>query len=282
MTRSIRLVLTLLILPVVTIGCGDSESDGYHEITASVDSLPTTAEVDDATQNGDAAESTADDTEVTPNESANSKTVDAPGDAADTTTAENAGDSGTADPQPIDPAVSPDETTTVAENAAQQTDPVEGPASLDQPSEEKPKREIKLLIPSKKFKAEGPEKALRVSFDDVDLLKVLNMDPVIPEAPEMMPDWLKQLDGKRIRIRGFMIPPFSETDVRAFTLARDTQLCCFGRNPLPYDLIDVFLKKGAATEYIELRPFDVVGVFHIGEEIEPGYLYSIDDAVVIQ
>lgn len=282
MTRSIRLVLTLLILPVVTIGCGDSESDGYHEITASVDSLPTTAEVDDATQNGDAAESTADDTEVTPNESANSKTVDAPGDAADTTTAENAGGSGTADPQPIDPAVSPDETTTVAENAAQQTDLVEEPASPDQPSEEMPKREIKLLIPSKTFKAEGPEKALRVSFDDVDLLKVLNMDPVIPEAPEMMPDWLKQLDGKRVRIRGFMIPPFSETDVRAFTLARDTQLCCFGRNPLPYDLIDVFLKKDAATEYIELRPFDVVGIFRIGEEIEPGYLYSIDDAVVIQ
>ena len=281
MTRSIRLALTLLILPVVTIGCGDSESDGYHEITASVESLPTTAEVDGDPRE-DAAAGDAADPETKTDGSANVEPVETPNDIGDSATAEKAGDSGTADPQADDPVAAPAETVTVAENSADPKATTDGPASPEQPSEDMPKREIKLLIPSKTFKAEGTEKALRVSFDDVDLLKVLNMDPVIPEAPEMMPDWLKQLDGKRIRIRGFMIPPFSETDVRAFTLARDTQLCCFGRNPLPYDLIDVFLKKGAATEYIELRPFDVVGVFHIGEEIEPGYLYSIDDAVVIQ
>ena len=282
MTRSIRLVLTLLILPVVTIGCGDSESDGYHEITAPVESLPTTAEIDDATQNDAAVESSAGDTEEAPDKSANSESVDVPGDAADTATAQDAGDSGTADPQPIDPTVSPGETTTVAENAADPANPADAPASPDQPSEEKPKREIKLLIPSKTFKAEGPDKALRVSFDDVDLLKVLNMDPVVPNARELMPGWLRELDGKRIRIRGFMIPPFAATDLRAFTLARDTNECCFGPNPTPYLLMDVFLRKGAETDYIDLRPFDVVGVFHIGEEIEPGYLYSIDDAVVIQ
>jgi hypothetical protein len=281
MTRSIHLALTLLILPVVTIGCGDSESDGYHEITASVESLPTTAEVDgdqDYLPIGTAAVNT----ETTPDTTAKTEPASTPDDSKDAVAAEGTGDSGTADPQSEKPAATSDEATTVAENSADPEATTDDPASPRQPSEEMPKREIKLLIPSKTFKAEGTEKALRVSFDDVDLLKVLNMDPVIPEAPKMMPDWLRQLDGKRVRIRGFMIPPFSETDVRAFTLARDTQLCCFGRNPLPYDLIDVFLKEGAATEYIELRPFDVVGVFHIGEEIEPGYLYSIDDAVVIQ
>ncbi len=281
MSRLHCLALTLLILPVVTIGCGDSESDGYHEITASVESLPTTAEVDvDAQDNavaGDAAEP-----QTKTDESASVESVKTPNNASESATSENAGDSSTADPQVDNPAATPDGTATVAANSADPVSPAADPASPGQPSEDMQKREIKLLIPSKTFKAEGTEKALRVSFDDVDLLKVLNMDPVIPEAPGMMPDWLKQLDGKRIRIRGFMIPPFSETDVRAFTLARDTQLCCFGRNPLPYDLIDVFLKEGAETEYIELRPFDVVGVFHIGEEIEPGYLYSIDDAVVIQ
>ena len=280
MSRLHCLALTLLILPVVAIGCGDSESDGYHEITASVESLPTTAEVDVDIQNnavaGDAAEP-----QTKPDESANVEPVETPNDAGDSATAENSGDTVTADPKTDKPAT-PTDATTVAADSADPEASAADPASPGQPAEDMPKREIKLLIPSKTFKAEGADKALRVSFDDVDLLKVLNMDPVIPEAPGMMPDWLKQLDGKRIRIRGFMIPPFSETDVRAFTLARDTQLCCFGRNPLPYDLIDVFLKEGAETEYIELRPFDVVGVFHIGEEIEPGYLYSIDDAVVIQ
>jgi hypothetical protein len=292
MTRSVLLPLTLLTVPLLMIGCGDSGSDGYHEVTAAVESLPTTAEIDNSAHNDAAVEASASRAETRPDEPGNSEPGNsepgnsepgtAPDAAGDAVASGSAGDRETADPEPETSASAPGKSANVGDDDDGQGSPAGEPASADQPAEEKPQREIKLLIPSKTFKAEGPEKALRVSFDDVDLLKVLNMDPVIPTARELMPDWLKQLDGKRIRIRGFMIPPFSETDVRAFTLARDTQLCCFGRNPLPYDLIDVFLREGAATEYIELRPFDVIGVFHIGDEIEPGYLYSIDDAVVIQ
>ena len=149
--------------------------------------------------------------------------------------------------------------------------------------EKKQPRVVTLLIPDKKFKTEGKgaEKALRVSFDDFDLLKVLNMEPVTEDAPSRMPKWLKDLDGKRIRVRGFMFPPFEEEDIPVFTLARDNQICCFGRNPLVYDLVDVFMRKGETTDYIQNRPFDVVGVFHIGDSIVPGELYSMDDAVVI-
>lgn len=156
------------------------------------------------------------------------------------------------------------------------------PTTGDSPApKEKTPREVKLLIPEKTFKTEGPEKALRVSFDDIDLLKVLNMDPVTEDAPTRMPRWLKELDGKRIRIRGFMFPPFEETNIRGFTLARDNQICCFGRNPLVYDLVDVFMRKGETTDYIQNRPFDVIGVFHIGDSIIPGELYSLDDAIVV-
>lgn len=153
----------------------------------------------------------------------------------------------------------------------------------DKAVEKKQPRVVTLLIPDKKFQTEGKgdEKALRVSFDDFDLLKVLNMEPVTEDAPSRMPKWLKDLDGKRIRVRGFMFPPFEEEDIPIFTLARDNQICCFGRNPLVYDLVDVFMRKGETTDYIQNRPFDVVGVFHIGDSIVPGELYSMDDAVVI-
>lgn len=149
--------------------------------------------------------------------------------------------------------------------------------------EKKQPRVVTLLIPDKKFQTEGKgdEKALRVSFDDFDLLKVLNMEPVPEDAPSRMPKWLKDLDGKRVRVRGFMFPPFEEEDIPVFTLARDNQICCFGRNPLVYDLVDVFMRKGETTDYIQNRPFDVIGVFHIGDSIVPGELYSMDDAVVI-
>ena len=168
-----------------------------------------------------------------------------------------------------------------ASQAADASDPASPKKSTD--AEKKQPRIVTLLIPDKDFKTEGKgaEKALRVSFDDFDLLKVLNMEPVTEDAPSRMPKWLKDLDGKRIRVRGFMFPPFEEENIRAFTLARDNQICCFGRNPLVYDLVDVFMRKGESSDYIQNRPFDVVGVFHIGDSIIPGELYSMDDAVVI-
>ncbi|HUE16637.1 MAG TPA: hypothetical protein VMR25_20855, partial [Planctomycetaceae bacterium] len=67
-------------------------------------------------------------------------------------------------------------------------------------------RKVQLLIPQRNFKPEGPDGAWRVSYDDIDLLKILNMDPVTPNAGNLMPAWLKGLEGRRIRIRGYMYP----------------------------------------------------------------------------
>lgn len=145
-------------------------------------------------------------------------------------------------------------------------------------------RKIQLLVPDRKFRTEGPEGACRVSYDDIDLLKVLNMDPVPADAATKMPSWLKGLEGKRIRIRGFMYPTFSQTGIHAFGLARDNQICCFGRNPKIYDVFDVQLRKGVTTDYLPNRPFDVVGVFHIRPEADEGKLfrlYEMDDATVL-
>jgi len=146
-------------------------------------------------------------------------------------------------------------------------------------------RKVQVLIPSKEFKAEGPEGAIRVSYDDIDLLKVLNMEPVTPDAPHLMPAWLKNLDGKRIRIRGFMYPTFQETGLQRFVLARDNEICCFGRDPKIYDVFGVKMRSGETTNYIQGRPFDVVGVFHIRPQEDDGKLftlYEIDDAIVME
>jgi hypothetical protein len=147
-----------------------------------------------------------------------------------------------------------------------------------------PPRQPRVLIPEKSFATEGPEEAVRVSYDDIDLLKVLNAEPVTEEALQLMPSWLKGLDGRRIRIRGFMYPPPIEDGIQAFALARDNQICCFGKNPKVYDLFPVYLREGVTTRYIFNRPFDVVGVFHIKVVADAGtveQIYEIDDAVVI-
>ena len=146
-------------------------------------------------------------------------------------------------------------------------------------------REVQVLIKERKFTAEGPESALRVSYDDIDLLKVLNMEPVTLDAPKLMPRWLKDLDGRRICIRGFMFPTYEETGLTGFLLARDNQICCFGRDPKIYDVFGVRLRAGETTDYLPNRPFDVVGVFHIRPEAEEGKLYRLydmDDARIIE
>ena len=195
---------------------------------------------------------------------------------------------------PADESASKDEPTNVQPASVSQPDASEAVTANDQPAESKSptvtesanassSTNSSLADQSRSFKVEGPEQAIRVSFDDVDLLKVLNLDPVPADAPEQLPKWLKALDGKRIRVRGFMFPPFQDTDIRGFVLARDNQICCFGRTPKEYDLIDTFMRKGVATHYIQGRPFDVVGVFHIKSEIEKyTAMYELEDAIVIE
>ncbi len=145
---------------------------------------------------------------------------------------------------------------------------------------------VRVLIPTKTFRPEGRERALRVVFDDLDLLKVINMEPVTPDAVGLMPDWLRILNGQTIRIRGFMYPPSFPDGITRFLLARDNQICCFGRNPKPYDIVAVTMKADVSTHYIENRPFDVIGTFRIEEQpfedIETFSLYRLDDAIVIE
>lgn len=162
-------------------------------------------------------------------------------------------------------------------------DGVAGTAGPDMEAPTEP-REIELLIPKKRFRKEG-DSAVRVSYDDIDLLKVLNMEPVPVDAVNYFPAWLKELDGQRIRIRGFMYPTFEATGLTSFALARDNGICCFVRQPLIYDLIGVDMADGHTTDYIDNKPFDVEGVFQIvpeADDTELYQLYRISDAKVLK
>ncbi len=65
----------------------------------------------------------------------------------------------------------------------------------------------RLLVPERVFRADGRPRALRVNYDDLDLLRVLNMGDPLPEnVVEQFPSWLRELEGKTIRLRGFMYP----------------------------------------------------------------------------
>lgn len=160
-----------------------------------------------------------------------------------------------------------------------------GAASTDVESAPREPREIQLLIPDQSFRREKNSTAVRVSYDDIDLLKILNMEPVPVDAVKHFPDWLKALDGTAVRIRGFMYPTFEATGLTAFTLARDNGICCFVRQPKIYDIISIELASGVTSDYIEGKPFDVEGVFRIqpeADETELYRLYRIENARVLR
>ncbi len=152
------------------------------------------------------------------------------------------------------------------------------PTELDVP------RKIELLVPQNSFAAIKDTDAVRVSYDDIDLIKILNMDPVPVNAVDYFPDWLQQLDGQRIRIKGYMYPTFKSEGLKGFVLTRDTGECCFGPNAFVYFLIKVRLAEGQKTDYIHNKPFDVEGVFRIDPEADDSglfQLYRIEDAKML-
>jgi hypothetical protein len=143
------------------------------------------------------------------------------------------------------------------------------------------------LPQNRTFRPEGPEQALRITYDDLDLLKWLQMDPVVPNCVEQMPEWMRDLNGKKVRLRGFMKPHEISTGFRRFIFVKDTGLCCFGPAGKIYDLIQVTLQKGTTTDYIELTPFDVIGTFRIEiaalDDTQEVYeLFHIDDAKIVR
>ncbi len=142
---------------------------------------------------------------------------------------------------------------------------------------------IRLLVPHRQFRKEGA--ALRVSFDDLDLLKILNMDPVPRDAADHFPEWLRELHGKQVRIRGYMRPGFEMEDITEFLFVRDNGECCYGPLPKIYDMIAVQLADGESTDLIEGTPFDVEGIFRIephADEVALYALFFIDQAVIIE
>lgn len=155
-------------------------------------------------------------------------------------------------------------------------------------------REPKLLVEEREFSKERDSDAWRASYDDLDLLKILNMEPVPLNAVDYLPHWLTQLEGKRVILRGWMFPPDRSEGIKGFIFVRDNQVCCFGPNAKAYDKLTVRLKSGTTSKFIQGRPFDVVGTFKIdpwiederdlktGEFIEKvGMLYHLEDAEIV-
>lgn len=266
--------ITGLLLSTGLIGCSDSHSDEYVEFAdlapnpaaEEVEESPETPSqdpTDDSEQDAAADANATAGTDEQPVQTPAANVQERPDAASEIQTASH-----TKDPFLSEPRKPSDRS------------PSAGPDG--DPAKTKEPLPIKLLIPHRQFRKEGT--ALRATFDDIDLLKVLNMEPVPINAVDHFPDWLNQLNGARVRIRGYMRPGFEAEDLTEFLFVRDNGECCYGPMPKIYDMIAVQLADGESTDLIEGTPFDVEGTLRIdphADEVELFALFFIDDGVII-
>lgn len=97
------------------------------------------------------------------------------------------------------------------------------------------------------------------TFDDMKF----DIEPDAPFAREMLTPQIEDLAGKRIRIRGYILPT-PQKRLKEFVLVRDNLECCFGPGAALYDCIIVEMEPGKLADY-SIYPVAVTGEFSIKE-----------------
>lgn len=106
---------------------------------------------------------------------------------------------------------------------------------------------------------------LYLTFDDVEF----EMEKDEDFDRDMLTDDINEMEGKRISIRGFILPNGTrQSGNRKFILVRDNKECCFGPGAALYDCVLVKLRKDHEVDFT-VRPVTVEGTFQL-KELEIG------------
>lgn len=102
-----------------------------------------------------------------------------------------------------------------------------------------------------------------LTFDDIKF--DIEKDGLFERS--MLTPEIEALVGRTIRIRGYILPTFQQSNIRNFVLVRDNMECCFGPGAALYDCIVVDMVPGQSTNFTT-RPVAVEGTFGIKELLD--------------
>lgn len=103
-----------------------------------------------------------------------------------------------------------------------------------------------------------------ISFDDIKF----DMEKGAAFERSMLTPKIEALDGRKIRIRGFIQPTFVTSGLKQFIFVRDNLSCCFGPGAALYDAIVVEMIDDKSADYTT-SPVTVEGVFSVRELRDP-------------
>lgn len=107
-------------------------------------------------------------------------------------------------------------------------------------------------------KSEKSNRLLDRSFDDI----IFDIEPDAPFERGMLTEEIEDLNGKRIKIRGYILPTAQKRGIKQFVLVRDNMECCFGPGAALYDCILVEMQPGRSAEF-SIFPVAVTGEFRV-------------------
>ena len=108
-----------------------------------------------------------------------------------------------------------------------------------------------------------PKRKGEISFDTI----LFEMDKEEPFDPSMITKEIRAMEGKVVKIRGFILPAsvFQQVGIKQFVLVRDNQECCFGPGAALYDCIMVKM-TGDNSATFSTRPVAVKGKFRVTDK----------------
>ena len=139
----------------------------------------------------------------------------------------------------------------------------------------------------------APEKAGAVLDADFETLASYNFN--VPDSPatnavalekvaQQIPDGIKKLDGKTVRIRGFMMPvKESAGKTTEFMIMRGQPSCCFGGANGVNEFVTVKMANKGVDEDMD-DPVAIEGTLHVKVTTDSGYvtsLYTMDGQKMI-
>lgn len=148
-----------------------------------------------------------------------------------------------------------------------------------------PIQTLKPGVPPTNAPAAAAEAPVKAGMQEVGFDKLAGFSYVVPEytgtTPPPSPDTnqipatIKAYDGRKVAIKGFMLPlKVKEGKVTELLLMRDQSMCCFGAVPKINEFLTVKM-VGDGTKAVMDQAVTLVGTLKVGEFSENGYLLGI-------
>lgn len=149
--------------------------------------------------------------------------------------------------------------------------------------ENEPAKIARPELPEPETVAEPIEKEQLVGEHlELPFAKISNYRYIFPDVedgeniPDQIPESVKKLNGRKVSIRGFMLPVTQKDGrVTEFLLLKDQSMCCYGTMPQMNEWVHVIMTPGQSAPMVWDIPITVFGKFEVGEVFENGVLMTI-------